>query len=156
MIEKAKLLAKEKHEDQTYRGGTYFDNHIMKVMEKTKQYTRDPEVLVAAILHDVVEDTDVKITEVRKEFGRRVADLVWRLTDEKGSTRDEKKAKTYPKIKADKYAVLVKLADRFVNMSGSLKLERYKKEYPAFKENLYTKGVWESFWKELDKLAGVK
>lgn len=155
IIDKALALAKEKHKHQTYRGGSYVDNHILKVVDVVKKYTNNELVITAAVLHDIVEDTDVRLDEIKNEFGSLVADLVWRLTDEPGINREEKKKKTYPKISANYSAVLIKLADRFVNMSGAKKLEMYKQEYPEFKQALYRKGKWERLWKELDRLANV-
>src|SRR5688572_4658584 len=103
-LEKALTLARQMHNNQPYRGKSYVDGHIIPVLKKVQQYTSIPEVLVASVLHDIVEDTSVSLAYIRQEFGATVADLVWRVTDEPGLTRVERKLKTYPKIRGSIYA----------------------------------------------------
>lgn len=155
-IQSAMELAREKHSHQTYRGGvgSYYYKHILQVLRVVKEYTTKPEVLIAAVLHDIVEDSDVSLEEVENLYGKQVRDLVWRLTDESGLNRKERKLKTYPKIRGDKFAVLIKLADRYINMKGSEKLKMYQYEYPDFRNALYVHGQWDALWDALDKLAG--
>jgi guanosine-3',5'-bis(diphosphate) 3'-pyrophosphohydrolase len=146
-------FAEEKHKDQKpYRGKSYYQGHILPVYEVCRKFSNHKDVLAAALLHDVVEDTEVTREDVAKLFGEVVADLVWRLTDEHGRNRVEKKLRTYPKIRANDYAVLIKLCDRLVNVSGALKLGMYQAEYPEFKKQLYTRGKWTALWNELDRL----
>ena len=55
-------------------------------------------LLVAAWLHDVLEDTEITKTELEEKFGPVVAEIVYTLSDDKGSSRDERKANFYKKI----------------------------------------------------------
>lgn len=70
------------HDGQVRRftGEPYF-LHPLAVASKLEEFTDDQEILAAAFLHDVVEDTPMAIYDVRNEFGDRVAELVWLLTD---------------------------------------------------------------------------
>jgi (p)ppGpp synthase/HD superfamily hydrolase len=57
------------------------------------------ELLVAAWLHDIVEDTDVKLRDIEENFGEEVARLVAAVTSEEGPNRKVRNAITYPKIR---------------------------------------------------------
>ena len=82
LIDVAMAFAKEAHSQQKrkYTEGSYFDEHLMPVMNMVSVHTQDPEILIAALLHDVIEDTSVTFSEVEEEFGNRVALLVGELT----------------------------------------------------------------------------
>ena len=56
--------------------------HLKRVAETVRTVPHTPEMISAAYLHDVVEDTPVTIEEVKREFGEKVASLVHELTDE--------------------------------------------------------------------------
>jgi (p)ppGpp synthase/HD superfamily hydrolase len=88
-------------------------------------------------LHDILEDTPLSYNDVKKEFGEKVADIVYDVTDELGKNRKERKERTYPKIRANHDAILVKICDRIANANNSKKLnkrmfEMYKKEHRDF------------------------
>lgn len=55
--------------------------HPLRVMQLVRSVSDDEALLCAAVLHDVVEDTDASNTDVREVFGQRIADLVGWLTD---------------------------------------------------------------------------
>ncbi|MEN9922267.1 MAG: hypothetical protein RL097_544 [Candidatus Parcubacteria bacterium] len=57
--------------------------HLMSVMMMLRDYTTDEDILVAALLHDTLEDTDYTKEELREDFGERVALLVETLTEPK-------------------------------------------------------------------------
>ena len=82
MVQRAIWFATQAHAGQTrkYTGEPYI-NHPVEVMQIVNTVTDDPEVLAAAILHDVVEDTPATITNIRIGFTPRVAELVSDLTD---------------------------------------------------------------------------
>lgn len=105
----------------------------------------------ALIAHDSIEDARFTYNDVLKacdsmgnyKAAVMVADIVYAVTDEKGKTRKERKNdKYYDELKANKLALFVKLADLAANtlfskLSGSSMYDKYKKEWPKFKENLY-------------------
>lgn len=144
-------FAKEKHKGQKY--GEYdYSHHLDQVLELAKQFTEDEEILIACYLHDIIEDTSVNYGELRYIFGKRVAEIVYAVTDELGRNRKERKQKTYHKIKENSEAVFVKLCDRICNIKASVnnqnKLLMYAKEHQEFVNNLYTNGVLSGLWKE--------
>jgi (p)ppGpp synthase/HD superfamily hydrolase len=86
-------------------------------------------------------------------FNERVGELVNGVTNEKGENRKIRAALTYPKIRATKGAVCLKLADRIANVENGGKLvEMYKKEYDDFRRALYTPGEHEDMWNHLTSL----
>lgn len=77
LFDKAAKFAIKAHADSERRGkGFPYVIHVMEAAEIVASITNDQELLAAAMLHDVVEDTDVTEEEIRKEFGDRIADLV--------------------------------------------------------------------------------
>lgn len=119
------------------------------------------EVLIAGWLHDIVEDTDVKLRDVEEQFGENVALLVGAVTDEQGDHLDRKarKALTYPRTRAaGKIAVRLKLADRLANVSsGGSMLKKYAREHEDFRRALFTEGENLDLWNMLEaSFEGVK
>ena len=120
----------------------------------------DDDLTAAAWLHDVVEDTDVTIEEIYREFGPRVGDLVDALTDGEGATRVEKKQKPYQTIPNVSGAVVVKLADRIANVRHTISegsaadryRETYKREHVGFCSALKKVGEAQKMWVYLDNL----
>lgn len=158
-IQAAEAFASVKHGDQKYGEQPYI-KHLAHVAEVLRRFKFDDEDLqVAAWLHDSVEDTDATITQIEMMFGRRVADIVGRVTNEPGKNRKERHAKTYPKIQKSLDATTLKLADRIANVESSVedasdKLGMYRKEHEAFKSLLYKDGVHNAMWRHLDFLIG--
>lgn len=113
-----------------------------------------PHMFAAAWLHDVVEDTDVKLRDIEENFGEEVSFLVGCVTSEPGPNRKTRNALTYPKIRAGgPDAVRLKVADRIANVrmgGGSAKM--YAKEHDEFRHALRDpecKQNWKS-WVILD------
>ncbi len=149
----AKLFATMKHEGQKY-GVLPYTHHLQDVERVLRDFGEtDIDMLTAAWLHDVVEDTPTKLKEIYEVFNERVAELVGGVTNEPGENRKHRQALTYPKTRSTPGAVKLKLADRLANVSnGGRLLDMYKKEYDDFKRNLYTPGVEEEMWAHLDKI----
>jgi guanosine-3',5'-bis(diphosphate) 3'-pyrophosphohydrolase len=123
LLERAFVFASEKHEGQQRRSGEDFVLHPLGVARILAELGRDDTTLAAALVHDVVEDTDVTIEEVRAEFGEDVANLVegvTKLTRIQFQSREQAQAENYRKMvmaMAEDYRViLIKLADRLHNM----------------------------------------
>jgi len=103
-IKKALTFAKTAHGSQKrkYTGAPYYV-HLVEVMKLVKSVTKDEEMLQAALLHDVVEDTPVTLQQVRDEFGDRVAMLVGGLTDvSRPEDGNRKKRKAIDRAKLQK------------------------------------------------------
>lgn len=83
IVDKAKAFATAAHEGQErkYDGSPYIV-HPTAVAKMVASMTDDEEMVAAAYLHDVVEDTPVTGEEIHKLFGDRVAELVYDLTDQ--------------------------------------------------------------------------
>lgn len=90
-------LASEKHRTQRRKdpGDTPFINHAIEVAHVLADVggVTDPEVLQAALLHDVVEDTDTPAEEVEQHFGSRVRRIVEEVTEDRTLRRAERKAR---------------------------------------------------------------
>ena len=77
LLDRAIIFAVKAHAGTERRGKGYpYIIHPMEAVEIVSTMTKDQELLAAAALHDTVEDTDVTVEQIRKEFGDRVAELV--------------------------------------------------------------------------------
>lgn len=82
IFEKAVAFALRAHEGQTRKkSGTPYILHPMEAAVIASTLTDDQEVLAAVVLHDTLEDTDVTLDDLRREFGDRVARLVYGETE---------------------------------------------------------------------------
>jgi (p)ppGpp synthase/HD superfamily hydrolase len=131
LIDLARRLATAAHKDQLYGTQPYMV-HIEDVVRRVKQITTDPEIICAAYLHDVVEDTDIALSQIRSMFGENVANMVWAVTGE-GVTRADKMANAIEKIAQTPGADFVKSADRLSNAAAS-KAEQKMKLYQRYKD----------------------
>ena len=159
LILAAREFARRTHHGQTYGDGDFHTIHLTRVVAVLERFGEtDPRLLAAAWLHDVLEDTPTTLEEVQAIVGEDVADLVQRLTDEKGGNRRERQEKTHVKIRGRTEAVRVKLADRIANVeycveTSDTKLDgMYRKEYPRFREHLHLNGEYPDMWQRLDEL----
>lgn len=120
IIKRAKRFAVEYHKDQTrrYTGEPYI-KHPVAVSNLVASVTDDVEVIVAAILHDVIEDTTATPEDVARDFGARVAQLVSEVTDvskpEDGNRRIRKAKDLDHLSKASPEGKTIKLADLIHN-----------------------------------------
>ncbi|MBQ8077714.1 MAG: bifunctional (p)ppGpp synthetase/guanosine-3',5'-bis(diphosphate) 3'-pyrophosphohydrolase, partial [Eubacterium sp.] len=122
-IEKAYNIAREAHKDQRRRSGEPYIMHPVAVARILFEIGMDNECIIAALLHDVVEDTSISIDDIRREFGDEVAllvDGVTKLTQVSLATREEVQAENIRKMfiamNQDVRVVIIKLADRLHNM----------------------------------------
>ncbi len=128
MVKKAYLMAKEAHKDQRRRSGEPYIIHPICVAIILAQLHMDQETIVAGLLHDIVEDTDVELEELTREFNAEVAllvDGVTKLTqtnwdrskeDAKSELQAENLRKMFLAMAKDIRVIVIKLADRLHNM----------------------------------------
>src|ERR671929_1918757 len=123
LIARAFRFAARAHEGQQRRSGEDFVLHPWGAAKICAQLRLDDETIAAALLHDVVEDTDVDIADVREEFGDDVAKLVegvTKLTRVHFQSREQAEAENYRKLimamAEDARVILIKLADRLHNL----------------------------------------
>lgn len=121
MIRKAAEFAAKAHAGTMRKGsGIPYIYHPMEVALIVAQMTDDPEVIAAAYLHDVLEDTQVTPEEMEKEFGSRVLALVSAETEDKSLTWRERKENTIRHLKTASYEVkLLTLGDKLSNMRST-------------------------------------
>lgn len=111
----------KRHADQRRKGpsGEPYINHLIEVGQLLAEAGSidDRDILIAGILHDILEDTPTTGEEVASHFGSRVAQLVAALTDDKTLTKAERKAKILEHLADAEDAVkLIKLADLCSNI----------------------------------------
>ena len=83
LLDRAILFAVQAHHNTERRGkGFPYIVHPMEAVEIVASITSDQELLAAAALHDTIEDTDVTVEDIRREFGDRVAELVHAESDQ--------------------------------------------------------------------------
>lgn len=119
---RAVAFAAYAHDGQTRKGGALpYIVHLMEAAAIAATLTNDPEVLAAAVLHDVIEDCGVTDVELRARFGRRVAQLVRAVSEEKEADAQgswqKRKLHTVTHLRAASREVLIlTLADKLSNL----------------------------------------
>ncbi|MCO7224579.1 bifunctional GTP diphosphokinase/guanosine-3',5'-bis pyrophosphate 3'-pyrophosphohydrolase [Pleionea sp. CnH1-48] len=135
-VEQAYVMARDAHHGQLRSSGDPYITHPVAVARILAEYHLDPQSIMAALLHDVIEDCDVSKEEIAEPFGEQVAELVEgvsKLTQIKFQTRAEAQAENFRKMMMamvqDIRVILIKLADRLHNMRtlGSLKPEKRRR-----------------------------
>lgn len=117
----AARFAAEKHAQQRRKGESaepYF-NHLLEVAELIAASSRelDVELMMAAFLHDTVEDTGVTLLELEQRFGKDVADLVAEVTDDKSLPKETRKQlQVQHTPEKSQRAQTLKLADKTSNL----------------------------------------
>ena len=135
MLTDAIRCAVAAHEGQKRKGsGLPYVVHPLEVMQILLRHgVEDEETLVAAVLHDAVEDTEVTIEQVREQFGERVAAIVAAVTKPEEGSKAERKRIAGELLRAGPPAArIVKMADRLSNLHDLDRLpwtEERKAEY---------------------------
>src|SRR4051812_20951168 len=133
LVASAFAFAAKHHDGQQRRSGEDFINHPFGVAKICAELHLDEQTIAAALLHDVVEDTDVEIEEIRAEFGDDIALIVegvTKLTRVQFASREQAEAENYRKLilamAQDMRVILIKLADRLHNLRTIEYLGRQK------------------------------
>ena len=171
LIDKAYRMSKEAHDGQKRLSGEPYYDHVIAVANILANLNMDHETIIAALLHDVVEDTSVTIDDISEDFGIDVARLVDGVTKmeviqfsqrDDGAAAANIKAESLRKMLLamveDVRVVLIKLADRVHNMRtlSALPEDRQKRmakeTLDIFAPLANRLGIWQIKW-ELEDLS---
>jgi GTP diphosphokinase / guanosine-3',5'-bis(diphosphate) 3'-diphosphatase len=122
---RATQFAAERHSKQRRKGaaGEPYINHVIEVAGLVAMALEEPDtnLLMAALLHDTIEDTGTTRAELAERFGQDVADLVVELTDDKSLPKAERKRLQVEHArKKSKRAQMIKIADKISNLRSIL------------------------------------
>jgi len=165
LLARAYRMSAQAHRGQKRLSGDDFVSHSVAVATILAEQQMDSTTIAAALLHDVVEDSNVALEEIRRDFGAEVADLVDGLTKLSTLTfrsTAEEQAENYRKlllsVAKDARVIIIKLADRLHNMRTLEHLDSEKQRRIALEtREIYAPlahrlGVAQMKW-ELEDLA---
>jgi guanosine-3',5'-bis(diphosphate) 3'-pyrophosphohydrolase len=142
-INRAFQYAYDGHNGQNRKSGEPYITHPLHVAIYLCELNFDKETITAALLHDLIEDTEISYNDIKKEFGEEVADIVdgvTKLDKIKYSTNEEAKADAIRKMviamSKDIRVLILKLADRLHNIQTIEYHQDWKQEKIA-NETLY-------------------
>ncbi len=165
LVEKAYQFSKSAHEGQFRKSGDPYISHPVAVAKLLAKWHLDAQALMAALLHDVVEDTPATKQEVGELFGKPVAELVdgvSKLDRIEFQTEAHAQAENFRKMllamARDVRVILIKLADRLHNMRTldsmiSEKRKRIAKETLEIYAPIANRLGLNSLYQELDDLS---
>ena len=142
LIQKAYNYAVQKHGDQKRKSGEPYIIHPTNVAYTIAELGLDEQTICAALLHDVVEDTDATYDDIKNEFGPEVAEMVDGVTKLKliqHASIEENQVENYRKMflamGKDIRVIIIKLADRLHNMR-TLEFLRRDRQIAIAKETM--------------------
>ena len=122
LVDEAVAYAQEKHKNQKRKDGSPYIIHPLAVAEIVAETGLDTDAVVAALLHDCIEDTDASFDDIARRFGQTVAELVegvTKLTRVEYSTQEEQQVenlrKMFMAMSKDIRVILIKICDRLHN-----------------------------------------
>lgn len=127
-IQKAIEMAKEAHEGQFRKTGEPYIVHPLAVKKILEEWGMDEDTIIAGVLHDTIEDTDLRLDDIKKEFGESVAFLVDGVTKLSTARNGMRDIDTYLPATKDNFlrlmialgddirVLIIKLADRLHNL----------------------------------------
>lgn len=168
LVDKAIQFATVAHKDVERRGKGYpYIIHPLEAMTIVATISNDPELLAAAVLHDVIEDTDITATDIESDFGERVAQLVQAESDvvfenmsEEDSWHMRKQISIDHLKSASKDIKIVAIGDKLSNMRTIA--SDYRKIGDELWNRFHVKDKAEHSWRyhglldALDELAGTE
>jgi guanosine-3',5'-bis(diphosphate) 3'-pyrophosphohydrolase len=123
LLKKAYVFSARVHQGQVRRSGEPYLSHLLEVTNFLAEMGLDRTTLVAALLHDVLEDTEVTAAELKASFGREITDLVegvTKISRVQEASPETRRAETIRKIilamTTDIRVIFIKLADRMHNL----------------------------------------
>jgi GTP pyrophosphokinase len=143
LIKKAFTMSLEAHKDMRRKSGEPYIFHPLAVAEIcTEEIGLGTTSIVAALLHDVVEDTDIELPDIERLFGKKIARIIDGLTKIRGvfefgtSQQAENFRKMLFTLSEDVRVILIKLADRLHNMRTLDSMPR-NKQLKVASETIY-------------------
>ncbi len=134
-IYQAFLFAEQAHRGQVRKSGEHYIHHPIEVADTLAELQMDSRTLIAALLHDVIEDTPATKSEIIKRFGEDVAllvDGVSKIGQIQFDTREQAEAENFRKMlmamSEDVRVMIIKLADRLHNMRTLESMEATKQK----------------------------
>lgn len=115
----AKKFAQEKHKNQKRKDGvTPYSDHLEGVVNRLKNLgVTDKDVLCAAWLHDIIEDTDVTFDQINERFGREVAVIVLSLSKDQNILKKDREIQYISQLKEAPFQTkIIKLCDISANL----------------------------------------
>ena len=138
MVKNAHIVAEKAHSGQFRKSGEEYINHPLSVALILAELKLDYLCIVAAILHDCIEDTSVTKDDVKAQFGEQVAHIVEgvsKLTSLEFTSVSQKQAENFQKLilamSKDMRVMIIKLADRLHNMRTLDSMSDEKKKQKA-------------------------
>jgi GTP pyrophosphokinase len=143
LIKKAFTLSLEAHKDMRRKSGEPFIFHPLAVAEIcVEEIGLGTTSIISALMHDVVEDTDIELTDIERMFGKKIARIIDGLTKIRGvfeygtSQQAENFRKMLFTLSEDVRVILIKLADRLHNMRTLDSMPR-NKQLKVANETIY-------------------
>jgi len=131
LITKAIYWAKKYHGDQKRKSGEAYYTHPLEVAYMISDHRLKTDLIVASILHDIIEDTEVTVEMIQGTFGERIAEMVDSLTRDRpdGTKLSVEEILNNAYHLGDKEVLLIKLFDRLHNIQtiGSLSAKKIEK-----------------------------
>ena len=132
LVQKALLFAYRKHKGQIRRDGTEYITHPIRVANYISKFVENDDLMIAAYLHDTLEDTDTTYEEIRIIFGKEIANIVLELTNNKELRKKLGKTECLKQgiLNMSEESLIVKLCDRLDNVSDlTTSSEEFRQKY---------------------------
>jgi guanosine-3',5'-bis(diphosphate) 3'-pyrophosphohydrolase len=143
IINEGFIFANEGHKNQKRKSGEPYITHPLQVAIYLSEINLDIETIIAALLHDLIEDTDITYEDIKSKFGSEIADIVdgvTKLDKIKYNTTEEAKADAIRKMviamSRDIRVLILKLADRLHNIK-TIEFHNDWKQEKIASETLY-------------------
>ena len=122
LIEKALAFAEQAHQGQTRASGDPYITHPYQTALILAEFQADAETISAGLLHDIIEETDIALADIEKEFGQQIAFMVEGVTKlgqlkyRGGKRHSESLRKLFVAMAEDIRVIMIRLADRLHNV----------------------------------------
>lgn len=155
LLEKAHRLMIRAHGKQVRKtDGSPYVAHPMMVAKKLARLNFPDEVIAAAMIHDVLEDTDITEQQLRQELGNEVVDIILPLSEDKKLDWEDRKKKYISDVKNASIATkAVSIADKIHNLESVI--ETHKTMGPAIWTK-FNRGKEQKMWFEREMLKAFQ